>query len=92
VTSDPAVARSWRLLWQRQSPAMARLGTLQANPGETTLAWLDLDLVSYENTSSTRTVIMLADLRASLQAVTAYMLALFAVAALPGYLLATVGN
>jgi hypothetical protein len=44
------------------------------------------------NTSSTRTVIMLADLRASLRAVTAYMLALFAVAALPGYLLAAVGN
>jgi hypothetical protein len=35
---------------------------------------------------------MLADLLASLQAVTAYMLALFTVAALPGYLLAAVGN
>jgi hypothetical protein len=35
---------------------------------------------------------MLADLRASLRAVTAFMLALFAVAALPGYLLAAVGN
>ena len=47
-----------------------------------------MNLVSYGNTSSTWTVITLADLRASLRAVTAYTLAVFAVAALPGYLLA----
>jgi MFS family permease len=52
------------------------------------LAWLLFDLVYYGNTISSPVIVKLADPHASLLGATAWTLAIFAAAALPGYLLA----
>jgi MFS transporter, PHS family, inorganic phosphate transporter len=52
------------------------------------LAWLLFDFVYYGNTISSPLIVKLADPHASLLGTTAWTLAIFAVAALPGYLLA----
>jgi MFS transporter, PHS family, inorganic phosphate transporter len=52
------------------------------------LAWLLFDFVYYGNTISSPLIVKLVDPHASLLGTTAWILAIFAVAALPGYLLA----
>jgi PHS family inorganic phosphate transporter-like MFS transporter len=52
------------------------------------LAWLLFDFVYYGNTISSPVIVKLVDPHASLLGTTAWTLAIFAVAALPGYLLA----
>jgi MFS transporter, PHS family, inorganic phosphate transporter len=52
------------------------------------LAWLLFDFVYYGNTISSPLIVKLADPHASLLGTTTWTLAIFAVAALPGYLLA----
>lgn len=52
------------------------------------LAWLLFDFVYYGNTISSPLIVNLVDPHASLLGTTAWTLAIFAVAALPGYLLA----
>jgi MFS transporter, PHS family, inorganic phosphate transporter len=52
------------------------------------LAWLLFDFVYYGNTISSPVIVKLVDPHASLIGTTAWTLAIFAVAALPGYLLA----
>ncbi len=52
------------------------------------LAWLLFDFVYYGNTICSPLIVRLADPHASLLGITAWTLAIFAVAALPGYLLA----
>ncbi len=52
------------------------------------LAWLLFDFVYYGNTISSPLIVKLVDSHASLLGTTAWTLAIFAVAALPGYLLA----
>jgi MFS family permease len=52
------------------------------------LAWLLFDFVYYGNTISSPLIVGLVDPHASLMGTTAWTLAIFAVAALPGYLLA----
>jgi hypothetical protein len=52
------------------------------------LAWLLFDFVYYGNTISSPLIVKLADPHAGLLGTTAWTLAIFAVAALPGYLLA----
>jgi PHS family inorganic phosphate transporter-like MFS transporter len=90
------VGETPRFLLARQQPAerVTRLRDVLADRrlarwlAGATLAWLLFDFVYYGNTISTRTVITLADPHASLRTATAYTLAIFVVAALPGYVLA----
>jgi MFS family permease len=81
---DPAARRPARS-GLREALADRRLRGWLAGTG---LAWLLFDFVYYGNTISTRLIIGLVAPQASLISVIAYTLALFAAAALPGYLLA----